>query len=74
MCLGTNINNLNNEHIYNAPICIPNAEVLNKFSNRLDTVFSSIGKNEQENIELTRIKDFLLPLLMNGQVTVSSEH
>ena len=73
MCLGTNINNLNNEHIYSAPICIPNTSLLDRFNSITDTIFSMIGKNEQENVELVEIRDFLLPLLMNGQVTVSSE-
>ena len=72
MCLGTNINNLNNDHIYSAPICIPNTSLLDSFNSIADTIFSEIGKNEQENIELVQVRDFLLPLLMNGQVSVQN--
>ena len=72
MCLGTNINNLNNDHIYSAPICIPSTSLLDRFNSMTDTIFSMIGKNEQENVELVQVRDFLLPLLMNGQVSVQN--
>lgn len=35
-----------------------------------DRAFKTIWTNDQQNIELTQLRDWLLPLLMNGQVRV----
>jgi len=71
-CLGTNINNLNNEIIKDISITIPPTPILQKFNKNILPIFSIIIKNRQENLCLTQLRDFLLPLLMNGQVTVKA--
>ncbi|MGE4348683.1 MAG: restriction endonuclease subunit S [Candidatus Berkiella sp.] len=38
------------------------------------TIYSKISLNQQENIELSALRDWLLPMLMNGQVTVKGTH
>ncbi|MCL1968838.1 MAG: restriction endonuclease subunit S [Bacteroidetes bacterium] len=70
-CLGTNINNLNNEIIKDIVVIIPPTELLDKFNKTVSPLFSAIIKNRQENATLAHLRDFLLPLLMNGQVTVN---
>lgn len=45
----------------------PNADFRNKF----DSILAEIIENRCEMIELTKQRDELLPLLMNGQVTVN---
>lgn len=47
----------------------PNADFRNKF----DSILAEIIKNRCEMIELTKQRDELLPLLMNGQATVNSD-
>ena len=52
-------------------IVIPPTQILKKFNKTVSSIFEQIIKNRQENAELAQLRDFLLPLLMNGQVTVS---
>lgn len=49
-------------------IKIPISEDMKKFSNIFNEIFGKIIKNRKENQELISLRDFLLPLLMNGQV------
>jgi type I restriction enzyme, S subunit len=70
ICLGTNINNLTNSHLINNRVLIPGDEHLSIFENTVESLYNRIGNNLKENQELTRLRDFLLPLLMNGQVRV----
>ena len=49
----------------------PLIETLNLFNLKVNSIYKQIIKNRQENIELTQLRDFLLPMLMNGQITVS---
>jgi type I restriction enzyme, S subunit len=71
-CLGTNINNLNNEIIKDISITMPPTPILQKFNKTVSPIFSDIIKNQQENACLVQLRDFLLPLLMNGQVKVKN--
>ena len=53
---------------------VPYSEaIVNKFE-QIYSFKEKIAQNIIENIELSSLRDFLLPLLMNGQVSVSSEH
>lgn len=47
---------------------IPLAKNMEKFSKIFENFYAQIIKNRKENQELTSLRDFLLPLLMNGQV------
>ena len=44
-----------------------------QYSNRILPMIDKVKDNERENYELTELRDFLLPLLMNGQVTLKTE-
>lgn len=50
------------------PIIIPDADVIKKYNNKMEKLFEVIQRNLLENEELSSLRDFLLPLLMNGQV------
>lgn len=69
-CLGTNINNLNNSQITDCPIIKPDKTISHKFEDIVGKNFEVIKNNFLTNHELTRLRDWLLPMLMNGQVTV----
>jgi type I restriction enzyme S subunit len=45
-------------------------EVLRKFNDIINPLFEKQNTITMENQELTRLRDFLLPLLMNGEVTL----
>ncbi len=49
-----------------------NQEVVSKFASILKPVFDMQTKIKRENQELIALRDFLLPMLMNGQVTFKS--
>jgi type I restriction enzyme S subunit len=70
VCLGTNINNLTNGHITGHRLVIPQQAQLLAFENTVTSFFEKIACNHQQNQELTQLRDWLLPMLMNGQVTV----
>jgi type I restriction enzyme S subunit len=53
-------------------ITIPPTKLLENFNKIVFPLFSTIIKNRQENANLTQLRDFLLPLLMNGQVSVNN--
>ena len=53
---------------------VENIEILKPLNDNLleqfNLILKFIEKNKEENEELTKLRDFLLPLLMNGQVTI----
>ncbi len=44
---------------------------LQTFNDVIEPLFRKITMNSQQNLELTRLRDWLLPLLMNGRVRVA---
>ena len=52
------------------PAIVPNSENLKEFSKFAEPVFNQILNNQQQSQELTTLRDWLLPMLMNGQVRV----
>ena len=52
-------------------IAIPKAEVIEEFAAVVEPAFEKIANNTRENQQLAQLRDWLLPLLMNGQVTVA---
>ena len=68
--MGTNINNLTNSDILDCRIILPKEEILDKFENMVEKNIRLISNNYIQNKELTQLRDWLLPMLMNGQVKV----
>ena len=68
---GTGINNLTNQTFDEIYVVMPEDELLLEFDKRQSQIFAEIGLIEKSNIELTKQRDELLPLLMNGQATVN---
>ena len=54
--------------IYIEKIKIPISRDMEKFSEIFDRIYEKVIQNKRENKELIALRDFLLPLLMNGQV------
>lgn len=52
-------------------IIVPPDSLLKKFSEFVDNWNLKIANNEKQNHQLTQLRDFLLPMLMNGQVSVA---
>lgn len=52
-------------------VLLPSKNLIDKYSLIAENIISKKILNLTENQELERLKDFLLPLLMNGQVTIN---
>lgn len=65
---GTGLKHLQKEWLKDTKIVIPNDGVLKKFNILSKPMFNKISQSYKENKVLLKLRDFLLPLLMNGQV------
>ncbi|EIJ2832965.1 restriction endonuclease subunit S [Vibrio parahaemolyticus] len=61
---------INKGVIENSPIVIPSDKALTDYYKVADPIFEKIMNLAFQNQELVQIRDWLLPMLMNGQVTV----
>ena len=52
-------------------IVLPAVNVVEEFNKKVGPILKQQDTIEQENNELAKLRDWLLPLLMNGQVTVN---
>ena len=68
---GTGINNLTNQTFDEVYVTVPQDDVLLEFDKRQSQIFSEIGLFEKSNLILTKLRDELLPLLMNGQASLN---
>ncbi|MGC1071169.1 MULTISPECIES: restriction endonuclease subunit S [Pantoea] len=51
-------------------VCIPQKDLVKSFHDIMVPLYQKKHKNLKENAELEKLRDWLLPLLMSGQVTV----
>ncbi|WMJ83135.1 restriction endonuclease subunit S [Oscillospiraceae bacterium LTW-04] len=70
---GTGLKHLQKELLKDRPIYIPNTEEIKSFNKIICPMFNMISEKTRENQELTSLRDWLLPMLMNGQATVVEE-
>ena len=59
---------LNNDDLLIFPILIPENKILQRYSDKVKALYEQKYKNELENEQLIELRDFLLPMLLNGQV------
>lgn len=69
-CSGAEINNLTNEHFGNSLFVRPKENTLKSFNEKVSAIYEQDGVVEREIVRLTALRDKLLPLLMNGQISV----
>ena len=67
---GNTFANMNKEDFSGIKIIFPNKEIKNNFHKITEPYFSQIKCLQGQNQELTQLRDWLLPMLMNGQVKV----
>lgn len=65
---GSIMQNVSQDTLKQINICIPDDDVIEKYNNSISVILSKMQNVIEENRELTSLRDFLLPLLMNGQV------
>ena len=66
----TTMGHITTDHLDQSRIAIPPTPVLERFAEIVRPVHEMIGKYQQQNRELTKLRDWLLPMLMNGQAVV----
>jgi len=54
------------------PVVIPEKSVFNEFNKKIKPLHKLTYENSLESQKLAELRDWLLPMLMNGQVTVST--
>jgi type I restriction enzyme S subunit len=62
--------NISNEQINSIPLLIPDKSVIENYNQKFSSVYQTILNNQRQNQLLTALRDWLLPMLMNGQVRV----
>ena len=71
ICSGTGINNLKFEHFETALFAVPgDQEILKSFNAIQEPLYNQIMQLDEESSILKNTRNYLLPLLMNGQVEV----
>ena len=66
----TTMGHITTDHLNQSRIAIPTNDVLNKYSKIISPFITQYVAISHQNTRLKLFKEFLLPLLMNGQVTV----
>ena len=62
--------NISNEQINNIHLLLPSKEIIELYNKIFEPYYSKILLNQKQNQELSALRDWLLPMLMNGQVKV----
>lgn len=66
----TTMGHITQDHLKQAKIVVPPIELISKLDSQLEPIMSQQQILENQNQELTQLRDWLLPMLMNGQVKV----
>ena len=70
----TTMGHITQDHLQQSAIAIPdNKDIADRFEELISSIFNQIIKLHEEILNLTKQRDKLLPLLMNGQVSVNSD-
>lgn len=67
---GTTFGSITKDVLFEMPVIIPKSEIISKFEDIATLYEGIIHENERQNRELTALRDWLLPILMNGQATI----
>lgn len=68
---GTGLKHLQKPLLKDRPIYVPEKLELEAFNRQVMPMFDIISENTRENQQLTSLRDWLLPMLMNGQAIIS---
>ena len=68
----TTMGHITQDHLKQAKIVVPPIEIISKLDAKLQPIMLKQQILENQNQELTQLRDWLLPMLMNGQVKVGN--
>ncbi|MEJ5092146.1 hypothetical protein GEO21_19110 [Sphingobacterium faecium] len=67
---GSTVFGIRQDELRTVHVLVPNMDLQKKFSQKVISIYDSIRNNEKQIQELTKMRDWLLPMLMNGQVRI----
>jgi type I restriction enzyme S subunit len=70
----TTMGHITQDHLEQSRISIPPDTLVKSLHEIVDPMLNRVVKSEEENLKLAPLRDWLLPMLMNGQVTVNDSH
>lgn len=63
----TTMGHITTDHLEQSKIPLPPESLIKQFKEKIYPIHLKIGETKQENRELKKLRDWLLPMLMNGQ-------
>ncbi len=66
--------NISNEQINDILLVLPHKELVSTYNKSLQSAYQIILNNQYQNQTLAALRDWLLPMLMNGQVTINEAY
>lgn len=70
-CMASTRASLSEANLAILNVVVPDEKIILDYENFLHKIRVSILKNKDETVELINLRDWLLPMLMNGQATIS---
>lgn len=68
--VGTTFGSLTKDELHNLVLAYPSIDILAMFEKKVSILDIKVKNNSIQNQQLTKLRDWLLPMLMNGQVSV----
>ncbi len=68
---GTTFGSITKDDLFSLQVVKPEKQILTLYNNTITPAFEMQNKIESENQTLSKLRDWLLPMLMNGQITVN---
>lgn len=68
--IGNTFANINKRDFSEIKIIYPSESLLINFHKKVSSIFEKIKSNTKESRKISELRDILLPMLMNGQVTI----
>ena len=69
---GTVFGSVSQDSLNNLSIQIPSSEQINSFENKVAPIDAMIMNNNEEILRLTALRDYLLPRLLSGQLSIGN--
>ena len=66
----TTMGHITSDHLKQSVIVLPPENIICNFSNQVDSIHAEIIRINKENQKLSQIRNWLLPMLMNGQAAI----
>lgn len=69
----TTMGHITQDHLKQSRISIPTKKLIGNLHAKIDPILNKIVSSKEESLKLMQLRDWLLPMLMNGQVTIKND-